>query len=104
MKKIMSATNPCRSALDSARILATCAALLVAAAVPVMAQTAASTPAQSPSDQDQVVQMSSFIVRTTQGQGYVSTNSAAGLKGNQRLLDIPQSLLVITSDLINDAK
>ncbi len=46
--------------------------------------------------------MSKFVVRTTQGMGYVDANAATALKSNQRLLDIPQGVFVMTNDLIRD--
>jgi len=48
------------------------------------------------------VQMSRFVVQTTQGLGYVDANAATALKANQRLLDIPQGVFVMTNDLIRD--
>jgi outer membrane receptor protein involved in Fe transport len=53
-------------------------------------------------NQDQIVEMSAFEVRTTQGHGYSETNAAAALKTNENIMDIPQSILVVTNDLIND--
>ena len=50
----------------------------------------------------EVVQMSQFEVTTTQGAGYVASNSARGMKTDQPLLDIPQADIVVTSDFIND--
>ena len=58
------------------------------------------TPAAANSDQ--VVQMSQFVVQTTQGMGYVDANSVSGFKTNQSLLDIPQAELVLTQDFIKD--
>ncbi len=46
--------------------------------------------------------ISAFEVTTTQGKGYTSTNSASGFKTNQQLIDIPQPILVVTRDLIDD--
>ena len=48
------------------------------------------------------MQMSQFIVRTTSGMGYVDANSASGFKTSQSLLDIPQTELVVTQDLMRD--
>ena len=53
-------------------------------------------------DEEQLVQMSVFEVRNTQGQGYSTTNAASAFKTNQPLLALPQSILVVTSDLIRD--
>lgn len=46
--------------------------------------------------------LSRFEVGTTQGKGYVATNSATGFKTNQELIKIPQSVTVVTRDLIDD--
>ncbi len=57
------------------------------------------TPTNPP---DQVVRLSQFEVTTTQGHGYVSTNSVNGFKTNDSLMDIPQVDLVVTRDLIDN--
>ncbi len=59
----------------------------------------AAAPAARPED---VVKISAFEVTTTQGRGYTATNSASGFKTNQQLIDIPQPILVVTRDLIDD--
>lgn len=46
--------------------------------------------------------MTKFEVQTTQDKGYVANNSATGFKTNQELIKIPQSVTVITRDLIDD--
>ena len=46
--------------------------------------------------------MSKFEVTTTQGHGYVSTNSAEAFKTNTSLMDLPQIDTVVTRDLIDD--
>jgi len=58
--------------------------------------------AAAPATPEEVVQMSKFEVTTTQGHGYVSTNSASAFKTNTSLLDLPQIDTVITRDLIDD--
>jgi outer membrane receptor protein involved in Fe transport len=75
--------------------------LSLALALPLgRAQTA--SPEAGAAESDQVVQMSSFVVRTTQGLGYVDANAASALKTDQALLDIPQAVVVLTNDLITD--
>jgi iron complex outermembrane receptor protein len=59
-------------------------------------------PASNPTRADQAVVLSAFEVSTTQGKGYTSTNSASGFKTNEPLIDIPQPILVVTRDLIDD--
>src|SRR5258708_2825582 len=51
---------------------------------------------------DETVMLSAFEVSTTQGKGYTSTNSASGFKTNEPLINIPQPILVVTRDLIDD--
>jgi len=79
------------------RLVAACVASVATSA---LAQTQAPTAAEPPPEQ--VVQMSAFEVTTTQGHGYTSTNAASALKTNQSLMDIPQSILVVSRDLISD--
>jgi outer membrane receptor for ferric coprogen and ferric-rhodotorulic acid len=57
---------------------------------------------RAPAAPEDVVQMSSFVVRTTQGAGYSAGNAASALKNNQSLMDTPQQIIVITNDLIKD--
>lgn len=62
-------------------------------------------PAQAPSappPSEPVLNLSRFEVTTTQDKGYVANNAASGLKTNQELLKIPQSVTIITRDLIDD--
>lgn len=54
------------------------------------------------SDAEKVVTLSKFEVTTTQDTGYVANNTASGLKTNESLMKIPQSVTVITRDLIDD--
>ncbi len=81
--------------------LATYAALLVAA-VPLLAQSTASSTSTATAAKEEAVMLSRFEVGTTQGKGYVATNSATGFKTNQELIKIPQSVTVVTRDLIDD--
>jgi len=75
-----------------------CGCLLV---LPALAQTAAS-PTEPTSPNDNIVQMSSFEVTTTQGKGYMLPNAAHGFKTDQSLMEIPQADIVLTNDLIED--
>lgn len=65
-------------------------------------------PAQTPPNapavaaKEEALVLSAFEVSTTQGRGYTSTNSASGFKTNEPLIDIPQPILVVTRDLIDD--
>ena len=87
------------------RMSVACAAIL-AASVSVSAQTT-TAPAPAASDdattpKTDVVTLSKFEVTTTQGVGYFANNTATALKTNQELMKIPQSVTVITRDLIDD--
>jgi len=85
------------------RAFATCAAILAASVtVSLPAQNKpADTPDAKPAKSD-IVKLSKFEVTTTQGSGYVANNSATGFKTNEELIKIPQSVTVITRDLIDD--
>lgn len=72
---------------------------LVAVSVSAIAQTA---PSAASGQKEEVVALSKFEVSTTQGKGYVATNAATGFKTNQELIKIPQSVTVVTRDLIDD--
>jgi len=81
------------------RGLVSCAAFL-AATVMGLAQSA---PAETTTDEKgSVVRLSKFEVVTTQDKGYVANNAATGFKTNQELIKIPQSVTVVTRDLIED--
>jgi iron complex outermembrane receptor protein len=87
------------------RMSVACAAIL-AASVSISAQTT-TAPAPAASDdattkKSDVVTLSKFEVTTTQGAGYFANNTATALKTNQGLMTIPQSVTVITRDLIDD--
>jgi len=76
------------------------------AAKPATAVDPSETPVElaktSATKADEIVQLSSFEVVTTQDKGYVTTNAATGFKTNQPLLSIPQAITVVTRDLIED--
>jgi len=82
------------------RGLFTCAALL-AATIPGFSQTA-SDQASTSEKKAAPLELSKFEVTTTQDKGYVANNAATGFKTNQALIKIPQSVTVVTRDLIDD--
>ncbi len=92
----MTTMNP--NAAKLTRMLVVCAAIF-AASVSALAQVAAdpAAPAKEP-----VLNLSKFEVTTTQDKGYVANNTATGFKTHQELIKIPQSVTVITRDLIDD--
>ena len=61
-----------------------------------------STDSDQQSSANQIVQMSTFEVTTTQGSGYVASTTASAFKTNQSLMDIPQGDIVVTNDFIKD--
>ena len=77
-----------------------CAATLAAAASGFAQSTTASAPAARP--QSEAISLSKFEVVSTQDRGYVSNNSASGLKTNVELIKVPQSVTVVTRDMIED--
>jgi iron complex outermembrane receptor protein len=94
-------TTPRNLAL-SAQLVIACAAF-AAATLPSIAQTAATdSSTETPPTQEQAVRMSVFEVRTTQGQGYSEGNAASALKGDAALMDLPQQIIVVSSDMIKD--
>lgn len=58
--------------------------------------------AAAPPSRDEVLHLSKFEVQTAQDKGYIANNSATGFKTHQELIKIPQSVTVITRDLIDD--
>ena len=95
-RHLMTTMNPNAAILK--RMFVACAAIF-AASVSAYAQAAAepAAPAKEP-----VLTLSKFEVTTTQDKGYVANNAATGFKTNQELMKIPQSVTVITRDLIDD--
>lgn len=88
-----------RGAALKRHVLPTCAAFF-AASVTLTAQTNPAGAAGA--NKEEVMTLSKFEVSTTQGKGYVATNAATGFKTNQELIKIPQSVTVVTRDLIDD--
>ena len=73
-------------------------ALGAATAMPAQTPSAASaTPAA-----DQMVQLTAFEVASTRDSGYRATNSVSGTRVNVKLMDVPQTISVLTSDFIQD--
>lgn len=76
--------------------------LTLAMALSVQAQTTPSTDKNIASDdEDDIVQLSVYRVISSQDQGYLAT-SATPFKTRQDLADLPQSITVVTRDLIDD--
>ena len=77
-------------------------AALLAAMVPLHAQSTTPAKAATPAPAEEVVKLSKFEVTTTQGTGYIANNTATGFKTSQELIQIPQFVQVLTRDLITD--
>src|SRR5688500_11906479 len=84
------------------RRLVLCAAISAASSV-ASAQTAPAKPdaKEKPKDGDAVV-LSPFEVVMTQDKGYNVTNSGMALRTSEEIMQIPQSISVITRDMIAD--
>jgi iron complex outermembrane receptor protein len=82
--------------------LLACAACLFLS-LTASAQTATTTATEPPSgaENDKAVQLSVFRVTSSQGTGY-SADAATPFKTKQQMVDIPQSINVITRDLLDD--
>lgn len=94
--------NPIKLPVVFGRMLVACVALVAASSVS-FAQIAPAAPATPKDDKnlDEVVDLTVFTVKSTQGRGY-SSRAAIGLKNNAELMKTPQSIAVITSDFIED--
>lgn len=80
------------------------AAILVAALIQAASASAqvVDPPIASPSTDSETVQLSTFEVESTRGAGYRATNSSSGTRINTKLMDVPQTISVLTSDFIDD--
>src|SRR5688572_25235702 len=77
-------------------------ATTVAAVVPLLAQTPAHKPIPSSGEEDLPIKLDAFEVVTTQDRGYNATNAGNAMKTGEELMQIPQSVSIITRDMIND--
>src|SRR4051812_28521932 len=78
------------------------ASALVATAVRVAAQTAPAASASSSVSEDKPVQLEAFEVVMTQDTGYHSPYSGNALRTNEEIMKVPQSITVLTRDMIDD--
>ena len=74
-------------------------AAFFAAALSSRAQTAPATAEAKP---EEVVKLNVFEVRSTQDQGYISKETATGLKTGTDLMDLPVSVTIVPRQLIDD--
>src|SRR6266498_3537158 len=71
------------------------------AAAGLLAQNAP-TPTTSSVKDDQPIQLGAFEVVMTQDKGYHSPYSGSALRTNEEIMKVPQSITVLTRDLIDD--
>ena len=92
--------------MKNKKILTAALSAMIALATPAFlpAQTSPSSDSSTaPKEKDkEVVTMSQFEVTTTQGHGYSAPTSAAAFKTNEEMIDIPQGVIVVTKDFIDD--
>ncbi len=76
---------------------------LCLAVFPLLASfAAAQTSSTPPPADDETIELSPFIVESSQDRGYVATNTLAGSRINTSLLDTPAAISVMTSEFISD--
>lgn len=68
------------------------------AAVPVEAQTVPATPATDP----KAIVLSVFEVNSDKETGYSALSTMTGTRTNERLLDLPNSISVMTKEFLED--
>jgi|GEM_PF-3147367 len=66
------------------------------------AQAASSDAAEKKAASEEVVELKAFEVSSTKDKGYNVTNSAMALRTDEELMKIPQSISVITRDMMDD--
>lgn len=66
------------------------------------AQPAAAPVTRPPAEPGEPVKLSVFEVRTDQDNGYAASTALAGTRTNEKLADLPNSISVITGDLLSD--
>jgi iron complex outermembrane receptor protein len=96
----MTTLQPVRA--GTRRTLAVLVAVHAAAVSAWSQNSTANATSNAAAAKEEAIVISRFEVTTTQGKGYVATNSATGFKTNQELIKIPQSVTVMTRDLIDD--
>jgi outer membrane receptor for monomeric catechols len=66
------------------------------------ASTSTGTAAPAEPEDNTLLHLSKFEVRTTQGVGYSQGNSASALKTSEPLMKLPAQIIVVTNDMIKD--
>lgn len=78
------------------------AALALAGAWPLAAQTAAPAPAAAPAAEEEVVVLSPFEVTSNADSGYAATDTLAGTRIRTELRDVGSSISVVTKEFLQD--
>ena len=81
------------------RVLMVLISPLLAFVAPGFLQAQIKTPAAK---EEEIVVLSKFQVDETRGKGYFSQSAVTGLKSRALLIDIPQSVMVVPRDIIED--
>lgn len=81
------------------RVLLTAALALLTGAAKLSAQTPASEPLPG---RDEVLELSPFVVDSTDDRGYQATNTLAGTRIRTDLADVGSSISVITAEMLQD--
>ncbi|HRE79840.1 MAG TPA: TonB-dependent receptor plug domain-containing protein, partial [Opitutaceae bacterium] len=76
-----------------------CAASVTAGSAALVAQEKPPTPSSA---EDKTIELGAFEVAMSQSAGYNATNAGSALKTGEKLLQIPQSVSIITRDMIDD--
>ncbi len=77
-------------------------AALFAAAQPALAQAPAAPAPTTPPPKENAVVLEPFEVVMTEQLGYNAPSSGMALRTNEQIMEVPQSISVITRDMIND--
>jgi len=82
---------------------ATATALLLGAATFASAQTTPAAPTTPAEKKDEVVTLPTFTITETQDNPYVSKQALSGTRVAMDIMDIPQTVSIVTSDFIKDS-
>jgi len=69
----------------------------------VAAKSASNSAAEGGSDSSEVLRMNPFMVSQDATQGYLATDTLSGSKVGMKIIDMPQTLNVITREAMNDS-
>ena len=90
------------SLLSSVRRAAALAALSATLTVSLEAQSSSAADDLLPKSDDEIVEMSPFVVTSESTHGYAATNTLAGTRLNTPLKDIGTAISVVTKEFMED--